>query len=183
MERVAPNALSAPAEQSNRRVEVNPLHRLPTWEALAAIPEKNLRACQLGFRAKFISETARLLATRPGWLDETEALPYPAAKSRLLELPGVGALVLYPVCFLVGSEGTLGIVLQAEVELVAAPAQTVLIALGYDDMPTAADAVPGILVHKPVACEGIDRRIVDTGFLLVSRHASKHRDNKITTTI
>jgi N-glycosylase/DNA lyase len=67
-----------------------PLHQLPTWETLAAIPETELRACQLGFRARFISETARFLAAHPGWLDETEALPYAAAKARLLELPGVG---------------------------------------------------------------------------------------------
>lgn len=65
-------------------------HRLPTWLELASIPEAKLRACQLGFRAKFISETARYLAAHPGWLDETEALPYADAKARLRELPGVG---------------------------------------------------------------------------------------------
>jgi N-glycosylase/DNA lyase len=65
-------------------------HRLPTWPELATLPETKLRACQLGFRAKFIAETARFLAARPGWLDETEALPYSAAKVRLRELPGVG---------------------------------------------------------------------------------------------
>jgi N-glycosylase/DNA lyase len=64
--------------------------RLPTWPELAAIPEKDLRACQFGFRARFIHETARYLAAHPGWLDETEALPYSEAKARLCELPGVG---------------------------------------------------------------------------------------------
>jgi len=64
--------------------------RLPTWSELAAIPEKDLRACQFGFRARFISETARILAAHPGWLDETEALPYSEAKARLRGLPGVG---------------------------------------------------------------------------------------------
>lgn len=66
------------------------LHRLPTWPELAAIPEKQLRECRLGFRARYIHATARFLAARPGWLDETEQLPYAAAKSRLLELPGIG---------------------------------------------------------------------------------------------
>lgn len=66
------------------------LHTLPTWPEVAAIPEANLRACQLGFRAKYISETARFLAAHPGWLEQTEALPYPAAKARLCSLPGVG---------------------------------------------------------------------------------------------
>ena len=70
-----------------------PTHRLPTWPELAVIPEPDLRACLLGFRARFIAETAKFLAARPGWLDETETLPYPAAKARLMELPGVGEKV------------------------------------------------------------------------------------------
>lgn len=64
--------------------------RLPTWAELATVPEATLRACQLGFRARFVAGTARHLAARPGWLEETAALPYAAAKARLLELPGVG---------------------------------------------------------------------------------------------
>ena len=68
-------------------------HALPDWTALAATPEAELRACLLGFRARHVVGTARYLAERPGWLEETEALPYPAAHARLLELPGVGAKV------------------------------------------------------------------------------------------
>jgi N-glycosylase/DNA lyase len=64
--------------------------RLPTWSELAEIPEAELRACLLGFRARHIAETSRFLAARPGWLEETEALPYARAKERLCELPGVG---------------------------------------------------------------------------------------------
>lgn len=67
--------------------------RLPTWTELAAIPEADLRACLLGFRARYVSATARFLAERPGWLEATEAAPYPEAKARLLELPGVGEKV------------------------------------------------------------------------------------------
>jgi len=69
------------------------VRRLPTWEQLATIPEKDLRLCQLGFRARFIAATARFIAERPGWLEETERLPYAAAKARLVELPGVGEKV------------------------------------------------------------------------------------------
>src|SRR6478609_11121868 len=67
--------------------------RLPTWPELAAVPEAELRQCLLGFRARYIAETAKFIARRPGWLEETEHLPYAAAKERLLELPGVGAKV------------------------------------------------------------------------------------------
>lgn len=69
------------------------VHRLPTWRELAAVSEKELRSCLLGFRARYIAETARFLAANPGWLEETEFLPYPAAKARLMELPGVGEKV------------------------------------------------------------------------------------------
>jgi N-glycosylase/DNA lyase len=68
-------------------------YQLPTWPELAHIPEKALRQCLLGFRAKYIHNTARFIAARPGWLEETEHLPYAAAKARLLELPGVGEKV------------------------------------------------------------------------------------------
>ena len=68
--------------------------RLPTWGELGALSEEQLRACKLGFRARHIFGAARFLAEHPaGWLDETEALPYPAAKERLMLLPGVGEKV------------------------------------------------------------------------------------------
>lgn len=68
-------------------------HRLPTWDELARVPEMELRACLLGFRARYISQTAHYLAAHPGWLEETETLPYLEAKERLCSLPGVGEKV------------------------------------------------------------------------------------------
>jgi FAD/FMN-containing dehydrogenase/Fe-S oxidoreductase len=62
---------------------------------------------------------------------------------------------------LVGSEGTLAVVVGATVRLVEEPRHRVLAVLGYPDMAAAADAVPGILGHLPTACEGLDSRIVD----------------------
>jgi N-glycosylase/DNA lyase len=67
--------------------------QLPTWATLATIPDADLRSCLLGFRARYIRETAQFLAANPGWLEATEALPYPAAKERLCSLPGVGEKV------------------------------------------------------------------------------------------
>ncbi len=69
------------------------IHRLPNWEELAAVPEKQLRECLLGFRARYIHQTAQFLAANPGWLDATDALPYSDAKARLCTLPGVGEKV------------------------------------------------------------------------------------------
>jgi len=62
---------------------------------------------------------------------------------------------------LVGTEGTLVTVLGATVSLVPIPDAAVLVVLGYPDMPSAADAVPALLTHSPLAIEGLDARLVD----------------------
>ena len=63
--------------------------------------------------------------------------------------------------FLAGTEGTLGMVLGATVSLVPSPKAVTLAVLGYPGMPAAADAVPGLLPHRPVAVEGMDARLVE----------------------
>ncbi|KRV50051.1 dimethylmenaquinone methyltransferase [Wenjunlia vitaminophila] len=55
-----------------------------------------------------------------------------------------------------GSEGTLGVVTEATVRLVPAPAATALVVLGYPDEGAAADAVPGLLSLDPLTVEGMD---------------------------
>jgi FAD/FMN-containing dehydrogenase/Fe-S oxidoreductase len=62
---------------------------------------------------------------------------------------------------LTGTEGTCGIILEAEVRLVPLAAAPALAVLGYPDMPAAADAVPGLLPHRPLALEGLDAQLVD----------------------
>jgi len=73
---------------------------------------------------------------------------------------------------LVGTEGTLVTVLSATVQLVPVPDAAVLVVLGYPDMPAAADAVPALLAHAPLAVEGLDARLVD----VVRRH---HGDARV----
>jgi FAD/FMN-containing dehydrogenase/Fe-S oxidoreductase len=63
--------------------------------------------------------------------------------------------------FLAGTEGTLAVIVGATVRLVGDAPHKIMIALGYPSMAEAADAAPAILKHQPVACEGLDRRIVD----------------------
>jgi FAD/FMN-containing dehydrogenase/Fe-S oxidoreductase len=62
---------------------------------------------------------------------------------------------------LVGTEGTVVTLLGATVRLVPVSAAPVLVVLGYPDMATAADAVPALLAHRPLAIEGMDARLVD----------------------
>lgn len=62
---------------------------------------------------------------------------------------------------LAGTEGTLVLILSITVRLVPLPDAPVLAALGYRSMIDAADDVPGLLSHDPLAVEGMDRRLVD----------------------
>ncbi|WP_022871955.1 FAD-binding and (Fe-S)-binding domain-containing protein [Nesterenkonia alba] len=65
--------------------------------------------------------------------------------------------------FLAGTEGTLGILLEAEVNLVADEPGRRLLVLGYREVAEAADAVPRILDAgggRLIACEGMDSRLV-----------------------
>ncbi|MEU9890596.1 FAD-binding and (Fe-S)-binding domain-containing protein [Sphaerisporangium sp. NPDC051011] len=66
--------------------------------------------------------------------------------------------------FLVGSEGSLALVLDATVRLVDNSDERKMLVLGYPSMVEAADAVPALLAAVPgrlIACEGMDARIVD----------------------
>lgn len=67
---------------------------------------------------------------------------------------------------LVGTEGTLVTVLSVTVRLVPLPTAPVLVTLGYPSMVEAADDVPTLLAHHPLAVEGLDARLVE----VVRRH-------------
>jgi FAD/FMN-containing dehydrogenase/Fe-S oxidoreductase len=60
---------------------------------------------------------------------------------------------------LVGSEGTLAIVLKATVRVVPKPQRLALVVLGFDDIFVAADQMPWLLNHRPEALEGFDDRL------------------------
>jgi N-glycosylase/DNA lyase len=65
-------------------------HALPSWHKIAMAGEPRLRAAKLGYRARYIYQTARFLKENPTWLEATEAMPTDAARESLLSLPGVG---------------------------------------------------------------------------------------------
>lgn len=71
--------------------EIGPrLWSFPGWERLNEVSEEELRSFKLGYRAGYVSKTARFLASHPGWLEEVSRQPYVKAKECLLTLPGVG---------------------------------------------------------------------------------------------
>jgi FAD/FMN-containing dehydrogenase/Fe-S oxidoreductase len=61
----------------------------------------------------------------------------------------------------VGSEGTLAVVLGAAVKLVPIPRNIVMVVLGFDDVFAAADQTPWLLQYHPQALEGFDNRLSD----------------------
>ncbi len=63
--------------------------------------------------------------------------------------------------FMAGTEGTLAVITEATVDLVADAAARHVVVLGYPTIADAADAVPALLPFGPVACEGLGVRIVD----------------------
>ncbi len=61
---------------------------------------------------------------------------------------------------LVGSESTLVTVLHAELTLVPVVRHRSLVVLGYPSVAQAADAVPAVLPHQPIALEGLDDKLI-----------------------
>ena len=75
-------ALGAPLDDGSRA--------LPDWNRLAEAGEARLRSARLGYRARYIHQTALQLAEAPGFLERIEQSPTDEARARLMELPGVG---------------------------------------------------------------------------------------------
>jgi FAD/FMN-containing dehydrogenase/Fe-S oxidoreductase len=61
----------------------------------------------------------------------------------------------------VGSEGTLAVVIGATVTLVPIPKKIALVVMGFDDVFAAADQTPWLLQHRPQALEGFDHHLPD----------------------
>lgn len=62
---------------------------------------------------------------------------------------------------LVGSEATCVVILSAKLQLKRNPTCRTLVVVGFPDVFLAADHVPEILKHKPIAIEGFDGKLVD----------------------
>ncbi|NXL05718.1 OGG1 lyase, partial [Mesembrinibis cayennensis] len=84
-------------------LDARPFHAFPTLSALAgADAEARLRALGFGYRAKFVSGTARAIAKGLGaeGLRRLRAAPYAEARRVLCALPGVGTKVADCVCLM-----------------------------------------------------------------------------------
>lgn len=70
--------------------DAGPQFAFPAAARLAAAEEPELRACKLGFRAKYLRDAARRVAEGELELNALHALPTPAARERLMACFGVG---------------------------------------------------------------------------------------------
>ena len=70
-----------------------PVHAFPTPEAIAASSEADLRRCGLGFRAKGLLGTAKLIVSGGFDPEELDAMGTPEAREALCRLPGIGRKV------------------------------------------------------------------------------------------
>ncbi len=62
---------------------------------------------------------------------------------------------------MVGSEGTLGVVLEAKLNLVPLPKAKAVMVIGFEQLLESLSAAPVILQHKPSAVEVMDKAILD----------------------
>ena len=65
-------------------------YTFPKPDELAKVTSESLRGCGLGFRAKRVLETAKLVNSGQLSLDRLKHISYQDAKQELLKLPGVG---------------------------------------------------------------------------------------------
>jgi N-glycosylase/DNA lyase len=65
----------------------------PTAEALAEVSESDLLRCSLGYRAKFVQQTAKRVVDEKIDLNALKGVPYIEARKKLLEFCGVGPKV------------------------------------------------------------------------------------------
>ena len=69
------------------------VHNFPSASRMAELTEADLRACALGYRAKNLLGTARLVASGEADLDQWKDLADNALREQLCQLPGVGVKV------------------------------------------------------------------------------------------
>lgn len=69
------------------------VHSFPPPNRIAKLTERDLQACALGYRAKNLLATARLVASGDADLEQWGELSDELLRARLCELPGVGAKV------------------------------------------------------------------------------------------
>jgi N-glycosylase/DNA lyase len=77
----------------SRKIDIYDLYLFPSAQQIAESSEKELRECALGYRAKNLLATARLVSSGEANLEAWSALSDVDLRAKLCALPGVGATV------------------------------------------------------------------------------------------
>lgn len=87
--------ISRLSQQNGKKIrfEDRDFYTFPPPEKLARAKPVGLIKCGLGYRAKYVSETAKMISQDISNLKTLEKSPYEEAKRRLLQFPGVGQKV------------------------------------------------------------------------------------------
>lgn len=73
-------------------------YAFPGPEVLAGLDEDDLKACNLGYRSKYVVRSARSVVSGEVDLEAVRGMPYKKAKEELLKLYGVGEKVADCIC-------------------------------------------------------------------------------------
>lgn len=73
-------------------------YAFPKPEALAGLDEDALKACNLGYRSKYVVRAARSVVSGEIGLEAVAGMPYRSAREELLKLYGVGEKVADCIC-------------------------------------------------------------------------------------
>jgi FAD/FMN-containing dehydrogenase/Fe-S oxidoreductase len=144
---------------SVRRLEILTYDGLRTWTSQTSDEEYQRILAAGGRKAELYQ---RLRQIRDTYLSQIRTR-YPKIPRRVSGynldylLPEMGFHVARA---LVGSESTLATVLRAEISLVEVPACRSLVVLGYPSIAQAADVVPQVVNHDPLAVEGLDDTLI-----------------------
>jgi FAD/FMN-containing dehydrogenase/Fe-S oxidoreductase len=144
---------------SVRRLEILTYDGLRTWTSQTSDEEYQRILAAGGRKAELYQ---RLRQIRDAYLSQIRTR-YPKIPRRVSGynldylLPEMGFHVARA---LVGSESTLATVLRAEIGLVEVPACRSLVVLGYPSIAQAADVVPQVVNHDPLAVEGLDDTLI-----------------------
>jgi FAD/FMN-containing dehydrogenase/Fe-S oxidoreductase len=76
--------------------------------------------------------------------------------------PGASGETFNLAPIFIGSEGTLGVVVEARLRLVELPRAKAVLVAQFDDLLDALAATPGVLAHRPAAVEVVDRYVLDS---------------------
>lgn len=70
----------------------------PGFQVLAEATDEELKACNLGYRSKYVIRTAQSICSGEVSLEKVECMDYEAARAELMKLYGIGAKVADCIC-------------------------------------------------------------------------------------